>query len=177
MTDVQVTIETLNFPCVPWAVSGTEKIQPVPGTWTLAPESLCNHGIKGIVCCPKRTCGESALIPWDMGETDNGALKLPSLCCRKCGFFCHARLQEWDTRKLYCVAYELIGIRDNKPIATGRKEYLHAQSREQAISFFIAGTGHFLDRLAQQWRLIDAAIALGFFGQESDKDQNNLSAD
>jgi hypothetical protein len=177
MSDTQITVDLVRFPLLPWAIEGElgERIQPIPGTWTLAPELLCKQGIKGIVCCPNRECKTPALIPYDMGEVENGALALTAFQCAKCGLICNARLLEWDTRKLYCVAYEI--IRPNNT-AVGRKEYLHAESREQAIAYFCNGTGYQLDHVSKQkWRLVDAAVAIGFFGQRSDKDQKILSAD
>jgi hypothetical protein len=179
MSDKLVSIEPLRFPLEPWALEGAaasaEAIQPIPGTWTLAPESLCKQGIKGIICCPNRECKKPALIPYDMGEVDNGALQLQEFQCAGCGMLCHPRLVDWDTRKLFCVAYELTRA-DNTTFI--RKEYLHAESREQAIAYFCNGTGYQLDHVTKQtWRLVDAGIAIGFFGQRSDKDQIRLAVD
>jgi hypothetical protein len=165
------------FPLVPWAVDGfkDERISPIPGTWTLTPEALCKKGIKGIICCVNRECKNAALIPYDMGEVDNGALKLEGFECAKCKLVINARLLQWDTRKLFCVAYELL---HDDGTATGRKEYLHAEDRGQAIMMFSYGTGYQLDHVEKQlWRLVDAGIAIGFFGQRSDKDQLLLSVD
>src|SRR3982751_2170724 len=103
----QITVEDITFPLTPWIVEGTfgERMQPVCGSWTLAPESLCRQGVKGIISCPNQLCKQAALIPWNMGDMDNGCLQLKGFCCAKCGMVCNARLQAWDTRKLYCVAY------------------------------------------------------------------------
>jgi hypothetical protein len=177
----KITVEDIAFPLTPWIVEGTygERMQPIAGTWTLAPETLCRQGIKGIISCPNALCKQAALIGWDMGAMDNGCLQLNRFQCAKCGFLCNARLQAWDTRKLFCVAYELLGIEDGKPTAYGRKEYLHAENRGQALAYFVGGTGYLLDHAnpPQPWRLVNAAIAIGYFGVESDKDQINLTVD
>lgn len=166
------------FPCMPWAVQGTfgERMQPIPGTWTLAPESLCAAGVKGVICCPNRACFECALIPFDMGTLEQGVLHLQAFSCRKCGFLCNARLLEWDTRKLFCIAYELLHKTDPTKVRA-RKEYVHAENRGQAISYFVAGTGYLLDHASQDWRLVEAGVAIGYFGQLSDPDQKILTTD
>lgn len=174
-------VDVVRFPCMPWAVQGTfgERMQPIPGTWTLAPETLCAAGVKGVVCCPNRACHECALIPHDMGTMLEGVLHLQAFSCRKCGFMCNMRLLEWDKRKLFCIVYELLNsdVPDDLSKVVGRKEYTHAETREQAISYFVAGTGYMLDHARQPWRLVDAAVAIGYFGQKDDQDQKVLTAD
>lgn len=177
MSDTKVQISEFRFPCEPWIVDGAfgERMQPIPGTWTLAPEVLCRSGVKGILCCPNRDCKEAVLIPFDMGECIDGVLHLNELQCRKCGRFVHGRLLEWDNRKLFCAAYEILkGEPGKETEVIPRKEYMHAHSREEALAFFVSGTGYLLDQALQRWRLVDLAIALGYFGQEKDKDQVNL---
>lgn len=171
--------DTVRFPCMPWAVQGTfgERMQPIPGTWTLAPEQLCVAGVRGVVCCPNRACHECALIPFDMGEMVEGILHLQAFSCRKCGFLCNARLLEWDKRKLFCIVYELLSADGDLAKTMGRKEYTHAETREQAISYFVAGTGYLLDHAQQAWRLVEAAVAIGYFGQKDDQDQKVLTVD
>jgi hypothetical protein len=172
-----MSVRQVIFALEPWRVEGAkdERMQPVPGTWTLAPEALCMKGIKGIICCVNRTCKEAALIRFDMGEVDNGVLRLERFECAGCKLVVNARLLHWDTRKLFCVVYEL--LRDDGTVIP-RKEYMHAEDRGQCIMMFAAGTGYQLDHVQMQpWRLVDAGIAIGYFGQESDKDQVKLSAD
>jgi hypothetical protein len=173
MTDTLITVDEVRFPLTPWLTEGEfgERMQPIPGTWTLAPETLCAQGVKGIVCCPNAECREAALIRYDMGEVVNGVLHLHSFSCRKCGRLLHARLLEWDTRKLFCIAYELLLDDGVKP----RKEYTHATSREEAFTFFTNGTGYHLTLNNQAWRMVDVAQAIGYFGHESDKDQIRLT--
>lgn len=171
----QTGIELLRFPCVPWKVRG-ETLAPIPGTWTLAPEALCMQGVKGIIACPNRECQQAALIRFDMGSLDNGALQLDRFQCAGCGFVCNARLSDWDKRKLFCCVYEFL---DANGVATEqKKEYLHAENRGEAFLFFSNSVGYELDARKQRWRMVDCALAIGYFGQEkTDKDLLNLTVD
>jgi hypothetical protein len=173
-----MSVRQVVFPCTPWAVDGAkdERMQPIPGTWTLAPEALCRQGIKGVICCVNRTCKESALIRFDMGEVDNGVLRLENFECRACKLVINARLLQWDRRKLFCVVYEI--LKDEGLTVIPRKEYMHAIDRGEAIMMFAAGTGYQLDHVQKvTWRMVDTGLAIGYFGQESDKDQTKLSVD
>lgn len=175
MTVQSAAVDTVHFPCTPWEMRGSS-LNAIPGTWTLAPdEALFSAGVKGILCCPNRECREAVLIQYDMGTVENGVLKLERLQCRKCRHLCHARLLQWDTRKLYCIAYEILHADGT---ATLRKEYTHAEGRPEALATFVHGTGYQLDHVeCKTWRLVDAGLAIGYFGQESDKNQIQLSVD
>lgn len=176
MTETQIVINTIDYPLKPWKVEGDEGEQmwPEPRTWTLAPESLMRKGIKGVLGCPK--CNTAALIPWGMGTLENGVNILHNFQCVSCKLMCRARLLEWDTRKLFCIAYEKIGP-DNfvEPNAKGeliRKEYTHALSREEAFACFVE-----VRKSYGRFRVVDVGLVIGFFGHEKDKDQTNLTVD
>lgn len=184
MSDTLIQVDEVIFPCTPWRIEGDkgERISPVPGTWTLAPEALWEQGIRALICCPNMECKQAALLRYDMGEVENGTLKLRSFSCAKCGRLMHAKLQAWDTRQLFCIAYEIQPgqyLDWNHPEAhiELRKEYMHAESRDEAFAFFVGGTGFLLTTRKVAWRIIDVGHAIGFFGKESDKDQVNLSVD
>lgn len=184
MTDTIIQIDEVVFPCVPWKIEGAfgDRIAPIPGTWTLAPESLWENGIRALICCPNPECKQAALIRYDMGELDNGTLKLRSFSCEKCGRLLNAKLQQWDTRQLFCIAYEIqpgkaLDWVDPKADIQLRKEYMHAETRDEAFGFFVGGTGFALTTANKAWRIIEVGHAIGYFGKESDKDQVNLSVD
>lgn len=148
-------------------------ISPVPGSWTLAPEMLMHKGIKGLVSCPN--CHQAALIRWDMGEVVNGVCEIRGFCCASCHFACHPRLLNWDTRKLFCVAFEKLDEITGQPVVDNkgefvRKEYQHAESREAAFSTFVE-----VRRTLGRFRVIDVGEVIGFFGKESDRDQKDLT--
>lgn len=152
MADVQIVVHELRFPCVPWVQDGPESLQPVRGTWTLVPVPLWEKGIHGVLSCPK--CGKSSLVPHDMGETiERGARKLNELQC-ECGFVCHAVLEDWDLRKLYCVAWEAY---DTNGKVFPQKDYMHATSREECV--FLFEQSH----IGQRYHIVDAAPVVGYF--------------
>ena len=178
MTAAQITVKSLDFRLEPWRIDGETlvdfRISPIPGTWTLAPEILLKKGIKGLISCPR--CHQAALIRYDMGTMVNGVLEIQGFSCAKCGFACHPRLLEWDRRKLFCIAYEIIDQKSGLPMVDKngdftRKQYTHALSREEAFTCFVetrAAVGH-------RFRVIDVGPVVGFFGLESDKNQTDLT--
>jgi len=177
--DTVITVRNLDYPLKAWRVEGDEGEQmwPEPGTWTLAPEFLMRKGVKGVLGCPQ--CNTAALIPWGMGTLSNGANTLNQFQCQKCGLMCTARLLEWDTRKLFCIAYEKIvkvgGVDVVEPNSKGelvRKEYTHALTREEAFTCFVE-----VRRSYGRFRVVDVGLVIGFFGHEKDKDQTNLTTD
>jgi hypothetical protein len=175
MTDTAISVKTVNFELAPWRVEGerSERIWPVPGTWTLAPEPLLLQGIRGLISCPN--CHKATLVPNGMGTERNGVLELRDLQCKQCGFFCHARLLSWDTRKLYCIAYEALDKITGLPVPNDkgelvRKEYTHAQDRSEAFTCFVEVRKHY-----GRFRVVDVGEVIGFWGKESDKDQTELS--
>lgn len=171
---ISVTITVTDFELVPWRIEGErcERIEPVPGTWTLAPEQLLRRGIKGLISCPN--CRAASLVTTSMGSVVNGVNELEGYACR-CGFRCNARLTHWDTKKLFCIAYEILD-KDGFVIPGDdgqgvRKEYTHAESRQDAAFCFIEVRKCHV----QRFRVIDCAPVIGFFGSESDKDQKVLT--
>ena len=154
--------DNLTIPCKPWLTDAdnSDRMQPIPSTWTLAPVSMRNRGIHGIYCCH---CGNCCLIPYTMGESDNGARIIKRFQCVKCKHFAHLRLQDWDKRKLFCIAYETFIDKDRERIAVLNKEYTHAETREQAMYFFEQS------HLDIEYRLIDVGRVIGYFGTEKDE--------
>lgn len=174
-TAVFSPVESLELDCVPWPVEGehSERIYPVPGTWTLAPEPLMKKGIRGLISCPH--CHKACAVPYNMGQMENGALQLQNFQCSGCKLLRHVRLREWDTRKLYCIAYEMLDQKTGMPLVNSdgdfvRKEYTHALSRNEAFEHFVEVRKHY-----GRFRLIDVGEVVGFWGKESDKDQKELS--
>lgn len=174
MNDSKIVVQNVDFALEPWRVEGefSEKIYPITGTWTLAPGPLARQSIKGLVSCPN--CSQAALVKHDMGEVINGVNHLKSFSCRHCGFLCHARLLGWDTRKLFCIAYEAV---DENGVAvpdslgeTVRKEYTHAETREIAFRCFVE-----VRKVYGRFRVVDVGEVIGYFGNEKDKDQVNLT--
>lgn len=174
MTDTKIIVQNVDFPLEPWRIEGerSELIQPIKGTWTLAPNPLIRLGVKGLISCPN--CAQAALIKHDMGEVINGVNELKSFSCQQCGFMCHARLLAWDTRKLFCIAYEALDkdglVLPDSAGETVRKEYTHAESREVAFRCFVEVRKHY-----GRFRVIDVGEVIGYFGKESDKDQVDLT--
>lgn len=170
----QVGVELVRFACAPWAMRGDGSMSPAAGTWTLAPEVLCQRGVKGIIACPN--CNHAALVHFEMGTLENGALQLDRFQCAGCGFLCNARLAEWDKRKLFCCVYDLLDV--NGLQIAQKKEYLHAGHRAEAFMFFSSSVGYELDRDKKRWRMVDCGLAIGYFGVEArDKDLLNLTVD
>lgn len=172
----QIVIPTLDFACEPWRIEGehAEKIEPVPGTWTLAPEPIWRtYGVRGIISCPR--CGAGALVREDQGTVKNGVFEMKGFKCQ-CDFACYPRLLQWDTRKLFCVAYKVIDEKSGLPMIDKhgefvRKEYCHAETREIAFRDFVL-THQKLGR----HHVIDVAPVIGyFFDEKKDKDAKDLS--
>jgi len=177
MSDIVVgEIKTINFPCEAWKIDGETmmdfRILPIPGSWTLAPELLLRKGIKALVSCPN--CKQAALIRHDMGTVVNGVNEISAFRCVGCGLTCNLRLQHWDKRKLFCIAYEAldadtgVAVPNNKGEYV-RKEYTHALSRQEAFSTFVE-----VRKTMGRFRVVDVGEVIGFFGSEADKDQTNL---
>ncbi len=157
----QVQVQDIVFPCVPWRIEGddAERIEPVPGTWTLAPHKYAVQGIHGLLCCPN--CKFPCLVRHDMGTTVNGCQEIAHFQCAKCRLLANLKLQEWDSRKMFCIAYHLP---QGGPVC---KEYTHALSREEArFAFVTCNPGA---------RLVDVGQVVGFFAKAADKDQKELS--
>jgi len=170
MSDTRIVVSARAFKCEPWLLENgnPDRMRPVPGTWTLAPANLRERGVHGVLCCPN--CNQCALIRADMGKLENGTCTLKGFSCAKCGFLCDARLQDWDKRKLFCVAYETSEIRDGKLIVHPHKEHLHAVSEAEARFFFEQS------HLNIRYNIVGVAVVLGFF-QRSEKDDTVLYAD
>lgn len=158
MTDVQISIKRVRFPCIPWEVQG-ESIEPVKGTWSLPPFHLkhvfermgVEEKVKGLASCPN--CRKASIITSDIVTEDKIAhtAVMELLRCSDCPFACEATFEEWDQRQLYCVAYEtqegLI------------KEYMHASSQSDAAEQFT--NGHMYDRSII--RVVGVALVIGYF--------------
>ncbi len=155
----EVTLDTVEFPCEPWVMRAYE-ILPQAGTWTLAPRAIHHLNIKGILSCPRcsTVCG---LLP-DMGEksadipTDQ---VLKQWHCDKCHFECRVILKDWDKRQLYCAAYETL-VND---VLTANKEYMHAESVQDATNQFWNGRIE-ADNVV---RLVGVAPVIGYFVQDN----------
>jgi hypothetical protein len=145
MSDVQIQSQRVRFPCITWEVQG-ESIQPVKGTWALPPPHLkhvfdrlgVGEKVRGIVACPN--CGHPSILTSDIVTDDKveHVGVLPILRCAKCPFACEAILESWDTRKLYCVAYET----QSGDTIRGNKEYFHGDSAQDVNEQFWAGHWH-----------------------------------
>jgi hypothetical protein len=162
------TARTVEMACVPWEMD-EGRIKPVQGTWTLTPASLqtLRPDIQALLSCPH--C--ASILPFAQLETDDidrehqtGVLTRKDLRCR-CGFLFTAKLLEWDKRRLYCVVYE---VTDGQNVRM-KKEYMHAESRGQALWFFSQS------HLSHPYRIIDAAPVFGYFVE--DKEGKNLKVD
>jgi len=156
--NAETVIPTIEFRCHPWVMRDELFIQPVPGTWTLAPLLLRQRvGAKGIISCP--ACGLAAVVLKDTGEKAGRPIDqlFKNWHCQ-CGHVCHAVLLEWDKRKLYCVAYET--FEGTKVIP--HKEYLHAESDVDAKAQFWGG--HSKENI----HMIDTAPVIGFYVLDKD---------
>lgn len=175
MTDTAIIVNTVNYPLEPWRIEGdnAEAIWPVPGTWTLAPDPLLRRGIRALVCCPN--CRQAALITPNMGEVINGVCELKGFSCRQCGFACNARLQGWDTNKLFCVAFKKLDEKTGAVLVDSagdeiRKEYTHGPNRETVFRVFVEAR-----RTTGRYHVVDVGEVIGFFGKETDKNQTELT--
>jgi hypothetical protein len=157
MMGAEVVVPTIEFPCEPWLMRNETEIQPVPGTWTLAPLTLRQKmGVKGIISCP--SCGNASLLLKDSGEkADRPVDQLFKDWHCRCGHVCNAILLDWDKRKLYCVVYETFEGSHDSPRVIPHKEYLHAESDVEAKALFWAGHPN------ECINLVDAAPVIGFF--------------
>lgn len=174
MTATQ-TAPLVTFPCEEWAATRTPQgelvgINPVAGTWTLISgedrRRFFQRGlnVKAMFACPR--CKEIGFIPEGFNPTvELGDSKpLPELHCKKCQFGCRIVLKDWDKRKLYCAAYE---TRDGDTLKP-HKEYLHAESQEEAVKFFWAA-----HKVGEISNLVGIAPVVGFFAK-SEKDERTL---
>ena len=163
VNDVALVVREVTYPCVPWKVEGDQKIQPVRGTWTLAPIGYWEKGMHGVLSCAN--CGKPALLPHDLGEAmPRGVRKLKQLGC-SCGFVCDALLEDWDLRKLYCIVWETY---DTGGKVIPQKDYMHAVSREETLYLFEQS------HLGIRYRIVDAAPVVGYFAK-SEKDDKHLT--
>jgi hypothetical protein len=143
------------------------QIQGVPGTWSLIPpEHPLIKTAKGIVCCPR--CSRMFILTPDMGEQgdrrEDRVFKI--FQCDNCGLTARIILRDWDSRKLYCAAFE---TRDSKGNIVANKEYLHAESDEDAKRQFW-GAHPQMDR----WiHLVGIASVIGYF--TTDKTEKKLT--
>ena len=156
---IKIQIRTVEFRCEPWVMRNALEIQPIAGTWTLAPMDLRqSRGVKGILACPQ--CGQAALIHKDMGEKadDLKDLILDEWRCYGCDYHCKAHILDWDKRKLYCAAFETAPDGPSGSIVA-HKEYLHAESTEDATVQFWAGHP-VTDGITN---LVGVALVIGFF--------------
>lgn len=165
------TTREIEFLCVPWLMENG-KIRPERGTWTLPPAELkqLREKVHGILACPN--CDAVMMLaplPTDEinKEHQTGTLIRKDVRC-KCGLLYTAKLIDWDKRRLYCVVFEVPRGKGTRMM----KEYLHAESREQAIYTFSQG------HLDHPYKLVDAAPVFGYFVDEKkDKEGNSLTVD
>jgi hypothetical protein len=164
ITEVTRTVE---MPCIPWPIDESG-IHPEKGTWTLTPASLqtLRPDIQALLSCPH--C--AAILPFSQVKTDNvdrqhhtGTLIRNDLRC-KCGFLFTAKLLEWDKRRLYCIVYEILDpnrMHVGETVNT-RKEYMHAESRAQAIWLFSQG------HMRESYQIVEAGAVFGYFAEDKD---------
>ena len=160
--------QTIEFECKPWATRMTDKglqVQGIPGTWTLIPpEHPLVKSAKGIVCCPK--CSTMHILTPDMGEQGDNRVDRVFPCMRcPCGLVARAVLRGWDTRNLYCAAFETL---DSRCKVVANKEYLHAETEEEAKRNFWAAHPQ-TDRYI---KLVGIAPVIGYFA--TDKQEKKL---
>jgi hypothetical protein len=155
------------FECVAWEQDGPDFVKPIPGTWTLLPyESARKSRCKGVLACPR--CNTPWLIHDRLGTiktppiSGNAMLVMDPFRC-SCKLICTAHIKDWNLRKLYCVAYEI--LRSKEPI--GETEYLHAETRERAL--FLFNQGHITDPIV---RIVDCGEVIGYFA--TDKKEKRL---
>lgn len=176
--DTQIQIHKVDIPLRPWLVSEDgQNIKPIPGTWTLAPHHIiATKKARAIVSCPN--CRTMALVNRSMGTLVEGVLQLSSYRCSGCEFVGHLRLQGWDTKKLYCIAYKVWPEQKftdswgNETVTYAevpeeRKMYTHANTRQEAVFAFSQSA-------YGKWEFMDCGLVVGFFGLESDRDQKVL---
>lgn len=162
--DKVTDLDTVEFPCEPWPMGERGSILPISGTWTLLPFALqVQHKVKGIVSCPR--CAVAGFLRHNLPvQLDRGdAAAELRYQCTGCQFVCKAVFKDWDRRKLYCCAYESAtpsGIKANK-------EYLHAESEEEARNFFWAGK-----KAGEVSNLVGVAPVVGYI--PVDKDERKL---
>jgi hypothetical protein len=76
------------------------------------------------------------IITPDMGEPgDRSQDRLFASFRCECGYHARATLLNWNTRKLYCAAFE---TKDSEGETVPNKEYMHAESEEEAKTNFWA---------------------------------------
>lgn len=169
MTDVQIqTHGTVKFAYTVWAMDGAS-IEPRPGTWSLPPLAVretFQHAAKevvGLFACPH--CNTACLFTRDQIEVDgvNHTAVLKLFRCANCPLVCKAVFEEWDRRKLYCVAYE---TRSPNGVIVANKEYNHAVDQQDAQHQFIEG--HRGDPIV---RVVGVALAIGFFVNDTKGDK------
>lgn len=169
MVDVQIQSRgEVEFACVAWEVIGPS-IKPIPGTWTLPPHVLretfqhLTKEVVGLFSCPH--CNTPVMLTRDQVEVDavKRVASLELFRCAKCPFACKAVFQEWDKRKLYCVAFET-------PTADGgieaNKQYFHAIDLADANHQFRES-----HRGVPIIRIVGVAPVIGFFINDSKGDK------
>lgn len=142
-TTVTQSVPVVDMPRAEWSryhdpEGALYAINPVKGTWCLlsAEEQgkLASAGkyVRALLSCPH--CAHTGIVPGSFDvPMDNGHGKPNAdFQCQACGLVCRLVLRRWDTRKLFCAAYE---TRAGETIAA-HKEYLHAVDLEEAQKFF-----------------------------------------
>jgi hypothetical protein len=178
----QVSVETIEFPCVEWIAVRTAQgqlieISPVAGTWTLLGGEdryrFAKQGadIKAMFACPR--CKQVGFISegFDPPKALGNTKPLSELHCRKCQFGCRVILKDWDKRRLYCACFETCG--DNTNTIITHKEYLHAENLTEALKFFWAQ--HHLEGCTgpglEITNLVAIAPTVGFFAEKPKNDR------
>jgi hypothetical protein len=107
------------------------------------------------------------VITPDMGEqADNPHDRLFNMFRCECGLTAKVVLKNWDTRKLYCAAFETL---DSRCRVIANKEYMHAESEEEAKRNFWAAHPQ-TDRYI---KLVGIAPVIGYFA--TDKAERKLT--
>lgn len=162
MSDVQISSQLVRFPCIAWEVQG-DSILPVKGTWALPPAHLrhvfqrigVDEKVRGLIACPN--CSTPSILTSDIVETDNvdHVGVMPLLRCSQCPFSCRAILEKWDTRRLYCVAFETRVGDEIRP----NKEYYHGDSQVDVAEQFY--NGHLMDH--NIINIVGIGAVIGYF--------------
>lgn len=150
---IQHVAKEVRFPYRQWSAQGNT-IKPVKGSWTLPPfklKSAFQHPekVKALISCPQ--CNQATILLEEqltVAPTLHEAVA-NNMQCGACHFYCTATLQDFDRRKLYCVAFE---VTTSDGTVKGIKEYFHGLNEADVrVQFY---NGHIHDK-------IDQIVAIG----------------
>jgi len=143
-------------------------IEHIKGTWhALSADEQGRLHAKGIlvramVACPSCARCEALPIDYDPPMINGHGCPERGVQCAGCRYVYKPIFRNWDTRKLFCAAYES----PTEDSVKAHKQYLHAQDLAEAMKFFWAQHS-----VAEVSKLVGIAPVVGFYVPDGKNDR------